>query len=188
MDNRSNILDQALELFAQRGYEAVGVAEIVAAAGVTKPTLYHYFGSKQGLLQVLVQERFQDMWAQVRPAAEYQGDLPLTLYRVAEAYFGFARQQPQFYRLLLAMWFSPQESPAFQTLLPLGRRQQDLLEELFSAASRDHGNMKGRHRRYAATFLGMINTWIGLALHGYADLDQETTFQSVHQFMHGIYS
>ena len=43
MDNRARLLDCAQDLFAARGYDAVGVQEIVEAAGVTKPTLYHYF-------------------------------------------------------------------------------------------------------------------------------------------------
>ena len=51
MENRDHILDCALRLFAARGYDAVGVQEIVELAGLTKPTLYHYFGSKRGLLE-----------------------------------------------------------------------------------------------------------------------------------------
>ena len=53
-ENREMILQKALELFAGRGYDAVGVQEICAAAGITKPTLYHYFGSKRGLLDALI--------------------------------------------------------------------------------------------------------------------------------------
>ncbi len=41
-DTRARILCHALQLFASRGYDATGVQEIVEAAGVTKPTLYHY--------------------------------------------------------------------------------------------------------------------------------------------------
>ena len=50
MDNRELLLNTALELFHAKGYDAVGVQEIVDRAGVTKPTLYYYFGSKLGLL------------------------------------------------------------------------------------------------------------------------------------------
>ncbi|HIZ64719.1 MAG TPA: TetR family transcriptional regulator, partial [Candidatus Blautia pullicola] len=45
LDNRELILNAALDLFYARGYDAVGVQEIVDRAGVTKPTLYYYFGS-----------------------------------------------------------------------------------------------------------------------------------------------
>lgn len=54
MDNREKILNCALELFHARGYDAVGVQEIAETAGVTKPTLYYYFGNKRGLLEALL--------------------------------------------------------------------------------------------------------------------------------------
>ena len=41
--------------FAVKGYDATSVREICEAAGITKPTLYHFFGSKDGVLQALVQ-------------------------------------------------------------------------------------------------------------------------------------
>ena len=52
----------------------------------------------------------------------------------------------------------------------------------------DHGNMKGRQRAYAATFLGLINTYASLGLNGYAELNQALVNNAVHQFMHGIFS
>ena len=48
MDNIERILQCALELFYAKGYDAVGVQEIAQKAGITKPTLYYYFGSKYG--------------------------------------------------------------------------------------------------------------------------------------------
>jgi AcrR family transcriptional regulator len=45
------LLAAATRLFADRGYDGTSVQEIVAAAGVTKGALYHYFGSKEDLLQ-----------------------------------------------------------------------------------------------------------------------------------------
>ena len=53
------ILSTALDLFAIKGYDATSVREICEAAGITKPTLYHFFGSKDGVLQALVQTGFR---------------------------------------------------------------------------------------------------------------------------------
>ncbi|SDP25246.1 TetR/AcrR family transcriptional regulator [Actinacidiphila guanduensis] len=44
------LLAEATRLFAERGYDRTSVQEIVAAAGVTKGALYHYFGAKDDLL------------------------------------------------------------------------------------------------------------------------------------------
>ena len=54
------ILSTALDLFAVKGYDATAVREICEAAGITKPTLYHFFGSKDGVFQALVTGAFDE--------------------------------------------------------------------------------------------------------------------------------
>ena len=53
-DTRKKILDQALELFAARGYDAVSVGEIAKAAGIKAPSLYNHFPSKQAIFDALI--------------------------------------------------------------------------------------------------------------------------------------
>jgi TetR/AcrR family transcriptional regulator len=188
MNNREKLLARALDLFARRGYDAVGVQEVASAAGLKKPTLYHYFGSKSGLLRTLLIENFAPLFDEVEKAADYQGDVTTTLRSVATVYFEFARRNPRLYRLQLAMWFAPPDSEPFQLVAGLNERQQQILETLFVRASGDHGNMQGRQRAYASTFLGMVNTYTSLGLNGYAELDQQLVDKAIHQFMHGIFS
>lgn len=187
-DNRANLLACALERFAARGYDAVGVQEIVDAAAVTKPTLYHYFGSKQGLLEALLAEHFAPLLAAVAQAAAYRGDLPATIERLIATCFRFAQQDGTFYRLQLALYVAPPDSEAHRAVAGYDAELQRILEELFRRAAQDHGNMRGRHRRYAATLLGTINTYIGLALNGYMNLDGPLVHTVAHEFQHGIYS
>ena len=186
--NRSTILACALELFASRGYEAVGVQEIVDAAGITKPTLYHYFGSKRGLLDSLLEQQFAALFHILTEAGTYERDLPQTVQRIARAYLAFATGHRAFYRLALAAWFAPPDGEAFRAVAPYNERQQALLEDLFVRAASDHGNMRGRQRAYAATLLGMVNTYAGLVLNGYAEADDALVRQAVHQFLHGVFS
>jgi TetR/AcrR family transcriptional regulator len=188
MDNRSIILARALDLWSERGYDAVGVQEIVDAAGITKPTLYHYFGSKRGLLDALIDERSAALRDGLVRAADYRGDLVLTLESVVRTYFDFARNNAAFYRMQLGFWFAPPASDEYQAMLSRNISQHQTLEQTFAAAAADHGNMRGREKAYAATFLGTINTYVGLALNGYATLDDQLIHQAVHQFMHGILS
>jgi len=188
MDNRANILSTALALFAERGYDAVGVQEVVEAAGVTKPTLYHYFGSKQGLLQTLLEEHHAPIRSSVRAASVYHGNLPHTLARLGQAFFESARLDPVYYRMQLALYFAPPGSEAHQLVLELVKDQHEAVEAVFAAAVREHGNMRERHQLYAAAFIGLLNTCIGLWLNGFAALDEDLLQRALKQFQHGIYS
>lgn len=53
---RRHLMDAALDLFLQHGFDAVSVADVAAAAEVSKPTLFRYFASKEDL----VLHRFAD--------------------------------------------------------------------------------------------------------------------------------
>jgi TetR/AcrR family transcriptional regulator len=186
-DNRSKILACAIDLFSSRGFDAVGVQEVADAAGLKKPTLYHYFGSKSGLLKIVLEESFVDLFTALQKV-EYNRNVVSPLEAIAKLYFDFARKHRAFYRMQLSMWFSPPESDAFKAVATVNEKQQKTLEDFFLQAANDHGNMKGRHQMYAATFLGMLNTYIALALNGYAKLDDDLVRKAVHQFMHGIFS
>ena len=188
MDNKQVLLDRALELFSQRGYDAVGVREVVEAAGVTKPTLYHYFVSKRGLLNALLQREGDPMLERIRRAADYQRDLVITLENIVRAYFQSAQDNGVFYRFQMAMIFAPPESEANQAVRPFSKQQYEILENIFIQAAEDHGNLRGRHKRYAAAFLGQINVMIGLYLNNSLDLTNEVVYLTVHQFMYGIFS
>src|SRR3954464_13244035 len=52
---REKLLTAARELFAERGYAAVGTEEIVRAAGVTRGALYHQFRDKAALFEAVVE-------------------------------------------------------------------------------------------------------------------------------------
>ena len=187
-DNRATILRTSLELFAAKGYDAVGVQQMAEAAGIKKPTLYHYFGSKRGVLETLFREHFSPFLSGLSEIAVFKGDLPLMLQQIVEYYFSFASQQPIVYRMHLAMWFSQPDNEASMVAAPLIREQHRLLEAVFLSAVEKHGNMRNKHKVYAATFLGIINTYIILSLNQGLKLEEQTVHQAVQQFSHGIYS
>lgn len=187
-ENRTAILQIALELFARRGYEAVGIQEIVDTAGITKPTLYHYFGSKSGLLEILLQESFTPFLTSLVEAANYSGDVTNTLHAVTGFFLRFTSQNPLLYRFCLSTQVAPPDSDLFQSSQFIHLRQQQILQDLFLQAANDHGNMKGRQISYAASFLGLVNTYALLILNEEIEPDDTLIYRVVHQFMHGIFS
>jgi TetR/AcrR family transcriptional regulator len=188
MDNQQHLLHCALKLFSQRGYDAVGVQEIVESAGVTKPTLYHYFDSKRGLLNALLQVECRYLLSAISDAAVYTGDLVLTLEKITRAYFSFAQGSPTFYRLQISMAFAPPESEANQAILPYYQEQLKIISNVFVQAVPNHGNLKDRQQQYAISLLGTINAMIGLFYSHDIHFTDEMVYQTVHQFMYGIFS
>lgn len=57
-DVRQGILDTGQRIMAAKGYSAVGLNEILSAAGVPKGSFYHYFGSKDAFGEALLESYF----------------------------------------------------------------------------------------------------------------------------------
>lgn len=188
VNTKVRILEQALSLFSLRGYEAVGIQEIVKKSGVGKPTLYYYFGNKEGLLKAVLEAHFPGLIELVRSALEYRGELLFTLEQCCRRVFEYAGKNRDFYRMYLSMSCDPPESTAYKAVFPYGEKIFGLLEELFEKASADHGNMRGRQMRYALSFTGLINTYATFFLNGHLSIDDELIHGVVHQYIHGILS
>ena len=193
MDNREMLLDTALSLFYEKGYDAVGVQEIVDLAGVTKPTLYYYFGSKRGLLEALLYCYFESIEQKLQSAAVHDADMPQVLYRVAEAFFEGACGNPRFYLLMLSLFYSGRKSDGFQTVYPLIQRYYRLFVHIFEEAEGELGNMNGRQQQFATGFIGILHHHLMMAAGDREDLSGleisgGQIYELVRQFMYGIYS
>jgi TetR/AcrR family transcriptional regulator len=188
MENREKLLDCATTLFAAKGYEGVGIQEIVDSAGVTKPTLYHYYVNKRGLLDAILKVNFNPFLERVRNASTYKRDIVRSLEQITQVYFQEAESDSKFFRLQLILQYAPPDSEPNQAVQPYRMEQQNIFQSLFIQSVQDHGNMQGRHVMMSATFLGMIHTYIGEYLNGTILLDDPLTFNAVHQYMHGIFS
>ena len=55
-ERRRQLLDEALEVFAARGFHATSMSDVAEAAGVTKPVLYQHFASKRHLYLELLDD------------------------------------------------------------------------------------------------------------------------------------
>jgi len=81
---RDKILEAALDLFAEKGYDATGVQEIVATAGVTKGALYHHFGAKEDILFEIYGSVFAGQLAELDAILRMGRDPVWTLRAVIE--------------------------------------------------------------------------------------------------------
>lgn len=109
------ILTTALDLFATKGYDATAVREICEAAGITKPTLYHFFGSKDGVFQALVRTGFQQYRAIVDAAMSSPGSFKERVKVLARSVFESASTKPLFWRFIHTVIWAPPGTALPQT-------------------------------------------------------------------------
>ncbi|TDV11517.1 TetR/AcrR family transcriptional regulator [Paraburkholderia caballeronis] len=62
---RQHILDTAMPIMLGKGFSAVGLNEILSAAGIPKGSFYHYFGSKEAFGEALLESYFADYVARL---------------------------------------------------------------------------------------------------------------------------
>jgi AcrR family transcriptional regulator len=92
----AKIFDTARELFYRRGIRAVGVDEIVCEAGVTKPSLYRAFKSKDDLVAACLRESVREGREAVLAAVAAAGPAPQDRLRALVRHYADTIQSPDF--------------------------------------------------------------------------------------------
>jgi AcrR family transcriptional regulator len=135
---RERLVAAAIELFYRRGFAAVGIDQVIAAAGVTKTTFYNHFESKDDLMVAAVQRR--DEWesqAWDRAVRKIAGDDPagqlLAMLEVMDLWFN----DPDFHGCMFmntAAEFPNPHDPVHQAAAAHRKRTRDHFRNLARAA------------------------------------------------------
>ena len=149
---RERLIAAAADLIAAAPGEEFSLRAVCDAVGVKMPTLYHFFGSKQGLIDAVVEHGF-DMYLSDKAAMESSGD-PIQDIRAGwDAHVAFGLANPGFYTLMYGK-VRPGYAPAAQS------RPSRLLRELTGRAA-EQGRLAVEAGQAAAHILA---TNIGVTL------------------------
>lgn len=127
---KERLLTAALELFTTKGYVATSVREIVAAAGVTKPVLYYYFGSKEGIYLELMSkplEEFGAILVESLDGGKSAGERILTL---SDRIFQLFVDRLDAARLMYAIYYGPPQGAPFIDFENYHLRLHEVIGEL----------------------------------------------------------
>jgi TetR/AcrR family fatty acid metabolism transcriptional regulator len=100
-EKRRQILDAAVRAFARKGYHACRVGEIAEEAGVAYGLVYHYFGSKEEVLQTIFRETWTQMLARVREVQEEGGPAREQVRKVTALLLRTWNRDPDLVRVLV---------------------------------------------------------------------------------------
>jgi AcrR family transcriptional regulator len=184
---RERLLAEALQLFNNKGYAATSVREIVAAAGVSKPTLYYYFTSKEGIYLELMNSTLATFEATVAQLVIPQGTARQRLLRFATGLFDIFQENIEVVRLIFAIHFGPpQGTPYF--------RQQVFFDQMISvaAAMLEEGIRTGQFRPVpvgdaAWALISCLNTLMEEHLTNHEPrMDRAALERTLEMILHGI--
>ena len=106
-DTEERLLDHSLTLFAEKGYEAASVREIIEATGVTRPVLYYYCSSKEDLFKRLVHWKHDEAYRELGKNVGETKGCANRLQAIMRGSFIFCATDPRVPRLMFQTHFGP---------------------------------------------------------------------------------
>jgi len=98
---RRQIMEAAVRAFARKGYHACRVGEIAEEAGVAYGLVYHYFGSKEEVLQEIFRDTWTQMLARIREVADSGDAADEQVRKVTALLLRTWRRDPDLVRVLV---------------------------------------------------------------------------------------
>jgi AcrR family transcriptional regulator len=135
---RKQLLDAAVRVFARSGYHGSRVGDIAAEAGVAHGLLYHYFSSKDEVLETVFRENFGELLERFRAVETSAEPAPAKLEAIAKILLRTWRNDPD---LVTVMVRDVARSPQLQA-------QVDEVREAFAIVQRviEQGQAEGSFR------------------------------------------
>ena len=101
-EKQEKILTTALQLFADKGYDATSTSKVAKAAGVSEGLIFRHFGNKEGLLNAIKQYGMEKAALVMGPILEEED--PKKIIKAAlEMPFCIPKNQDPFWKLLYAL-------------------------------------------------------------------------------------
>lgn len=131
-NTRSRILDAALDLFSEHGFDGTTLQQIADRLGFTKAAIYYHFPSKDDLLQALNEPAVTEC-EQLLAAYEQMGDTPSRASGFIEAYLEFLMR----HRRVIAYMIRDLAVLAHPAIRAGAQERRDRMEALLAGPDRD---------------------------------------------------
>jgi AcrR family transcriptional regulator len=189
---RSEILDAAFAVFADKGFGGTTMLEIARRAQASKETLYAWFGNKDRLFEELLRVRLERIGARATPSG-----LPETA-DIRTRLTALARQQlmtftdPEYIALFRIFTSEAPRSPALRRIIRDMLNRKALADVMADYRARGWLDFDAEPERVAAIFLRMIESnWVGLLFYKIIDRVPESAILAhaelvAHIFLEGL--
>ena len=128
--SRELVLDAAERVMAEHGFEATTIGRLVSEAGIPLSSVYHYFGSKEGVLLAVLERGAQRFYEDLPDAQPRSGTPTEHLELVLSAAARTLERHPDFLRLLIVFALQPGSSSAAEVASVVAHVRELALERL----------------------------------------------------------
>lgn len=98
--NRAAIIEAAREVFAETGYGAASIRDVIRRTGLASGTFYNYFPDKASVFQAVLDEHTTELRRRLRDARAGAGDAETIVREGFHAYFAFIVEDRQLFSML----------------------------------------------------------------------------------------
>jgi AcrR family transcriptional regulator len=180
IDRRAQIVEKAAELFDQAGYHTTSMDDIARAVGLAKPTLYHYFDSKDRILLEVHEEFISLLLGRQRHrAADDDTDMSELLYEVMVDILDLMRTHRGHVRVFFE--HHRELAPASREGILAGRDAYFSSVRRLFEVGRDRGEFDCDPQLSAMALFGMCN-WA----YQWYDPKGRLTTEDVARYFHGV--
>lgn len=183
---RERIFRSALRHFSQKGFAATSLREVSEDAQTTKPMIYYYFGSKEGLYAGIVREILEEMAEEIRANLPAEAPIDEQMMAFCERYLDYFLQKEEIIALVLREVFGLGGVPMAEFSQALGERVRQPLDAIV-ARGMDTGALRRDGVATCATAItGILNMFILAHVFGGAEIDRETPLRQVRYYLDGL--
>jgi AcrR family transcriptional regulator len=119
--SRELVLDAAERVMAEHGFEAATVARVVEEGGIPLSSVYHYYGSKDGILLAVMERGAERFFADLPEWNRRTGRPAQHLARIISAAIRTLERHPNFLRLLIVLAAQPPDGEQGEIRAVIGR-------------------------------------------------------------------
>ncbi|MEM8943917.1 MAG: TetR/AcrR family transcriptional regulator [Planctomycetota bacterium] len=173
-ETEERLLDAALTLFASKGFAATSVREIIEATGVTRPVLYYYCDSKQGLFKRVVRWKHDAAYQQLDRLLQETEGTARRLSAILRGTFAFCAADPRVPQLMFQTTFGPVVSELAEFLQTMAQKRFAVVANVIQEGINAH-ELNGEDSRSLALLFCSIMDYHANALSRSAELQGKLT-------------
>ena len=183
-ETRTEIIDAAMELFANKGYHETTMSDVVEASNTSKGTVYYYFDNKQELFETMINDVISRLYNSFERIAEKDCSVKEKLKKMMEVHANFYKKN---YKLAFSIFMEGKKIDADckEEIWRWHKKFNSLVENVMKDGV-EEGLLKDKNLKLMSfSFLGLTNSFGPSVFEGDYDVNELVDY-TIELFLQGV--